>query len=146
MKITKIKQLERIVFNPSIKKQNNLSQEVLRIDSNNKLTRIDFIFYAPPYYINGGWIQISKDTFITPIGTDLKLKLVQAVNIPIAPKKHHFKSTKDVLCYTLFFPALPSDTKSINIIECETTIDNWFNFYDVLLDKIKTERLVINHS
>ncbi len=145
LKEPKIKQIEKIIFNPVIKKQINESPEVLRIETNSELTKIDFIYYAKPYYINGGWVQISRDTFIRPKGSNLKLKLVSATNITITPKKTYLKSNKAILCYTLYFPALPESTKSIDIIECEATGENWFNFYDVSLERIKSQKIVVGN-
>ena len=145
LKEPKIKQIEKIVFNPMVKKQIIGSPELLRIEINNELTKIDFIYYAKPYYVNGGWVQISRDTFIRPKGSGLRLKLISSTNISIAPKKTYLNSTKAILCYTLYFPALPESTKSIDIIECESVGGNWFNFYDVSLEKIKSQKIVVGN-
>lgn len=139
------KVLEKIIFNPKTNYEAGANVEVLRIDLEDDFTRIDFIYYAKPYYENGGWVQLRGDTFIKPVGSDLKLKLVKAINIPITPIKHFFKTTNDMLCYTLYFPAIPSGTKSIDIIEFDGNGENWFNLYDVSLEKVKSQVIQIGN-
>jgi hypothetical protein len=140
------KEKEHVVFKPLVKHQVSTSAEILRIENDPNFTRIDFIVYASPIYVNGGWVQMYSQSFIRPVGSNLCLTLVKAVNIPIAPTKHFFKGKKDFLCYTLVFPALPEGTKSIDIIEKEIPGDNtWFNFYGVSMDKVKSERLVVSN-
>ena len=141
-----IKELEQLVYKPMVIHQVSDSTEILRIENDPNFTRIDFIHYATPIYINGGWVQLYSKTFIRPVGSNLCLTLVNAINIPIAPKKHYYKSTKDFLCYTLVFPALPPGTQSIDIIEKEIPGDNtWFNFYGVSMDKVRSERLIVGN-
>jgi len=92
--------------------------------------RIDFIYKASTYYINGGWIQMDRDAYIQPKGSSEKYPLIQAIGIPIAPNKLHFRKQGQYHTYTLVFPALPPDTKSIDIIE-KLAPGTYFNFYDV---------------
>lgn len=141
----KIKESEKIIFSPIITHKNSYCPDLLKMEIDEEFTRIDFIYYARSYYINGGWIQISKDTFIRPCGSESKFKLLKAVNIPIAPVKHYFKSTKDILCYTLYFLALPKGITKIDIIESETHGGNWFNFFGVLMEKVRTEKLIVGN-
>ena len=131
-----------ITYNPLVKITPGCKLSVLRTELNEKFTRIDFIYQATSYYINGGWVRIHDTCFIRPVGSDLKLRMIKAVNIPIAPKRHWFKTSKDMLCYTLYFPPLPAGTKTIDIIEMETNDPSFFNFYGVSVERIKTE--VIN--
>ena len=140
-----IKEEEKIIFSPIITHKSNSSPDVLRIENDEEFTRIDFIYQARSYYINGGWVQISKDTFIRPCGSESKFKLLKAVNITIAPVKHYFKSTKELLCYTLYFPALPKGTSKIDIIESETPGENWFNFFGVSMERVRTEKLIVGN-
>jgi hypothetical protein len=145
--IPSVKELQKVIYNPSVKKKLSNHIETLRIDTDAEgLTRIDFLYRAPHYYINGGWVQISRHTFIRPCGSDKKLTMVKAVNIPIAPTKHFFKKSNEILCYTLYFPALPKGTSSIDIIEAEGPGGNWFNFYGVSVEKIRSEKIIVNHS
>jgi hypothetical protein len=130
---------QELIYNPMILHKTSKNVQVMRIELDEKYTRIDFAYQASSKYINGGWVQLHSTCYIRPINTNLKLKLLKAVNIPIAPRKHFFKSTKDNLYYTLYFPALPPDTKAIDIIEMETSDPSFFNFYGVSVERIKKE-------
>lgn len=138
----KIKEFEKVVYNPIVKHQNVSCPEILRINTEDNLTRIDFIYYAESYYGNGGWVKTDSNSFIRPFGSNLKLGMVKVANITIAPVKQWFKSQRDFLCYTLYFSALPRDTKTIDIIEKEATGGTWFNFYGVSMERVKTEKLI----
>lgn len=143
---TKIKEKQTVVYNPATKHHVGDKLQVLRISTNENYTIVDFIYYAPQYYINGGWVSIDKSTFIRPKGKDLKLTLVKAVNIPMAPNKHYFKNKGDILLFSLYFPAVPIGTTTIDIIECDLDIeDNWFNFYGVSLQNSRAEVSICNN-
>jgi hypothetical protein len=71
---------------------------------------------------------------------------LKAVNIPIAPQKHFFKRCGELLQYTLYFPGLPQETQSIDIIERDVTNGTWFNFYGVSVNKIRTEALYVDNT
>ena len=140
-----IKELQKVIYNPIVAKPMSKHVEALRIVTDEEgLTRIDFLYKAPSYYINGGWVQMNRHCFIRPCGSNTKLTLVKAVNIPLAPVKHYFRKCGEILCYTLYFPALPKGTNSIDIIEAEGPGGNWFNFYGVSLEKIKSEKIIVN--
>lgn len=93
-------------------------------------TRIDFVYIAPKQYINGGWIQMDSGCYIKPISSEIKYKMVGAINIPIAPSKYCFKSKGQVHHFTLLFPAIPKNSKQIDIIE-KFAEGNYFNFFRV---------------
>jgi hypothetical protein len=107
-----------------------LQHRLASIELTDEHTRIDFIYRASCYYINGGWIQMDGNAYITPVGSGIKYRLLQAVNIPIAPLKHYFKRKGEFHTYTLIFPALPVNTQKIDIIEKEAP-GTYFNFYGV---------------
>ena len=136
------KKINELIFNPWIRKRTLRNIQVIRIELDEKFTRIDFAYNTDSKYINGGWVQMHYSCFIRPVNSDLKLSLIKAVNIPLAPKKHFFKTTKDCLYYTLYFPTLPINTNAIDIIEMETNDSNYFNFYEVTTERIEKE--VIN--
>lgn len=108
----------------------NLGIEKIILHDN--YTRIDFVYIASHEYINGGWIQMNPNCFIRPVGSDAYYKLLKAINIPIKPSKFYFQSQGQLHNYTLIFPALPKDTKQIDIIENFTEGD-YFNFFNVKL-------------
>ena len=39
---------------------------IYKIELNEDFARIDFIYQAPSYYVNGGWIQMERNAFIRP--------------------------------------------------------------------------------
>ena len=129
-----------ILTNPLVVKGKPL-MDVFQIEVTEEFTRIDFVYYADNKYINGGWVQMSPNTFIRPSGTSIKMMLIKAENIPLAPQKHHFKSTKDVLHYSLYFPPLTTGTASIDIVEMETNDPSFFNFFDV---KLNHRKIIVN--
>ncbi|MBU3660437.1 MAG: hypothetical protein FGM14_11230 [Flavobacteriales bacterium] len=94
------------------------------------MTQIDFIYRSSPIYINGGWVQIDRNTYISPVGSTTKYKLICSMSIPPTPHKHFFKRAGEFFAYSLFYPPLPLETRKIDIIEKETP-GTYFNFYGV---------------
>jgi hypothetical protein len=121
---TKIK-----LYNPNAL-DHNLSHRLKSIEITSEHTRIDFIYRSPFVYDNGGWIQMEKNAFITPVGSTMKYRLIRAIGIPIAPIKHYFKKKGEYHTYSLIFPALPLGTTKIDIIEKEAP-GTYFNFYGI---------------
>ena len=102
------------------------------IEFSDEYTRIEFIYRSSMIYMNGGWIQMDPNAFIRPVGSSVKYRLIKAEGIPIAPMKHYFRSKGEYHTYTLIFPALPGNTKQIDIIEKEGDgTGSYFNFYNV---------------
>ena len=136
----------KIVYNPSVEYQDNSTIDVMRIVLEEELTRIDFVHRPSPIYLNGGWVRIEPETFIRPVNTSMRLTMVQAVNIPVAPVKHWYKNKNQCLYYTLYFPALSDDVVAIDIIEREAARPhNFFNFYGVSLERIARGVIMINN-
>lgn len=123
-KTTKIK-----LYNPTAL-DHTLDHRMKSIEISDEYTRIDFIYRAPDYYVNGGWIQMEPNAYISPVGSTTKYGLLRAIGIPIAPIKHYFKKEGEFHTYSLIFPALPLGTTQINIIEKEAP-GTYFNFYGV---------------
>ena len=131
---------QRPIYNPAV--QRGSDADILRIVQEEDLTRIDFVVSAKVF----GWVSMERETFIRPVNTGVKLTMVQAVNIPIAPAKHWFKNRNQCLYYTLYFPALPDDVVAIDIIEMEAARPhNYFNFYGVSLERIARDVIMINN-
>jgi len=132
------------IYNPNIIWHKPESLEILRIELDENYTRIDFIHHANPKYKNGGWVRINTKTYISPWTPDrTELFMIKAVNIPIAPAKHEYKSIHDFLYFTLYFPALPDGVKKIDITE-EGSIHP-FRFRGVSVSKIKKEVIIIKN-
>lgn len=116
-------------YNPEWLKPSQ-SLRVKSIEATEEYTRIDFHYQSSKIYINGGWIQMDRGAYIQPVNSSQKYGLVKAIGIPIAPMKHYFKRQGEHYSYTLIFPALPKNTKKINIIEKEAP-GTYFNFYGI---------------
>lgn len=128
-----VKTTEFFVFkNPVSEQTPNEHLGIEQITLDDHYTRIDFVYIAPKLYINGGWIQMDDNTFIRPIGSEVRYKMIQAINIPIAPSKYHFKSSGQVHHFSLIFPALPKEVKYIDCIE-KLAEGTYFNFFNIAL-------------
>jgi hypothetical protein len=139
-----------IISNPEHSQVNN-NLQLLRITVTNLETKVDFGYQATSYYTNGGWIKISPKTFIRPKGTNKKLILTNATNIPYGPEKLHFNSSIEWRYFSLHFPSILEDANnkksllfdtaeprtidSIDLIENEKGDDTDFNFYGIRLDE-----------
>lgn len=110
--------------------------KLLRIVLSPTYTKVDFGYSTMWYYIKGGWVRISKDTFLKIKNSDEKLVLLKADNIPVAPTQHHFKSNKDWLYFSLYFPPIPLNDCKMDLIESEKGTTDDFNYFDIDL-KIK---------
>jgi hypothetical protein len=137
---TKIKKLVETDRNLKIEKPTVLfspegmdhtkSLRIKSIKLTDECTRIDFIYLSSKVWDNGGWISMESESYIQPVGSTTKYKLIRSVGIPIAPRKYYFKQQGQYHTYTLYFPALPKNTACIDIIE-KLAPGNFFNFYNV---------------
>jgi hypothetical protein len=124
---------ESFVFkNPISQHTPNEHLGIEKISLEDDFTRIDFVYIAPKKYSNGGWIQIDSGCYIRPIGSDVRYKMIRAIDIPIAPTKYIFKRCGEVHHFSLLFQALPKSVKFIDIIE-RLAEGTYFNFFKVAL-------------
>jgi hypothetical protein len=121
-----------VLENPISQHTPNEHLGIEKISLEDDFTRIDFVYIAPKQYSNGGWIQIDSGCYIKPIGSEVRLRMIRAINIPLAPSKYYFKSKGQVHHYSLLFPALPKSVKFIDIIE-KLAEGTYFNFFKVAL-------------
>jgi hypothetical protein len=89
-----LKQIQT-AFNPDIIKKTEPQVDVMRIEQTQEYTRIDFVHYAYPNFINGGWVHIMPQTFIRSVDRSIILPMVEAINIPVAPNRHLYKNTRE---------------------------------------------------
>lgn len=123
-----------LLFELNISREPNTNLVLLRAILDPEFTRLDFGYIATNYYVKGGWIRISPATYIRHKETDEMYLLTHAENIPFSPQHFHFESTKDWQYFSLFFPPLPQDSMTIDIIEAEQPDSTDFNYYDISLD------------
>lgn len=104
---------------------------LLRVVLGEQTTRLDFGYCAPFYYIKGGWITISPQTFLQIKGDTKRYKLKEAICISQAPVKLEFKSTKDYQFFSLHFEALPQQDLFFDMIENLHGDHTDFNYYGI---------------
>ena len=79
----------------------------IEIDLNNlDETNTDFYF---------SWCNVNENTYIE--GDNIKYKMIKAEGIEIAPQKTSFTYPGQNLKFTLYFPPIPEDVTSLNLIE-----------------------------
>lgn len=158
-KIQKIKfnDLSHCIFNPELKRGSDANGElsIARIESMSHHLRIDFVYRASNRYTNGGWISMEPECYVESSDHQFKCILVQADNIPLAPKKHYFSRKGELWSFTLWFTPLPDGIKEINFIEKlngRTHLrhvqgnnyeesGNYFNFFGIKLEKTNHVRI-----
>jgi hypothetical protein len=121
----------QIIKRPVLEEGPDSDVAISEIEVNDELTRIDFFYISSRLYHKGGWIQMYPTCYIRPHGTDLKLQLIKAEGIPIAPTKFHFQCQGQAHSYSLYFPSLPKGTTMIDVIERDGNFPNDFNFFSV---------------
>ncbi len=121
------------IYYPIVEQQDAKSIIIEKVEFTKNNTVIYLKHYADNEYIDGGWVSISKDTYIKAKGSSTKLKLIKANGIPISPKKHQYSTKDDELIFELIFPKIENN-QIIDLIECEGK-NNCFNFYNISLNK-----------
>ena len=102
-------------------------------------TRIEFYYKPPSRYDKGGWIHIDGETYITTDGGITKLKLIESVDIPIAPEKHYFTEANTTHIFWLIFPKISPKIKTLDIIE-RNEPGTYFNFFQLDLTRWGTSQ------
>ena len=121
-----------------IGKQEKTNPQILRVLLNHQYTQIDFGYAAPDLYDFGGWIRIAPHTYLRVQGSPLKYKMLEAINIRVAPDVVEFESQQDWQVFSLLFEPIPLRDCSIDMIEEENPTPNDFNFYNIRLTNVKT--------
>lgn len=137
------KRSKRLLIELNEVREPNTNLVLLRAILDVDFTRIDFGYIATSYFVKGGWIRISPNTYIQIKGDERKYTLTHADNIPIAPEHYHFESSKDWQYFSLYFPPIPQETCSVDIIEAENPDDNDFNYYGIKLDLDNAVEIII---
>ena len=145
IEMPKIKELEKVVYNPFVKSAPaHLTEfKIMRIKAEENYTRIDFLYCNGSY----AWVQIDPNSFIRPVGSEVRFPLIKAQGIPLTPQKYYFRNVNETIYYTLYFAALPKSVTSIDIIEKEvnTPAHNYFNFYGVSMETIKKRPIEVGN-
>lgn len=107
---------------PSSKK---MSKKVLSVETTNTYTAVK-IQYKNLWGVE--WCNIDKNTYIVANGTHYAL--TRAEGITISPDKTNFTYNGQMLTFVLYFPVLPSNITTIDLIE---PVNNGSKFYGISL-------------
>ena len=129
----KIEKNKLVVYNPKYRFNKNKRITILRVVIDEEFTRVDLLYWSLKNNNMGKWIQIEQDCFIRALNSEIKLKLIKTENIGISPNKSFFKTKLNLLNFTLYFPPLPKDMVAFDLIEKDTTNENYFNFHKINL-------------
>jgi len=124
----------KVINNPLFIRRDVSYLDIVKIENEKTNTTIYFKYKAPKTYASGGWVCIKNTIFIRDKQTNKRYRLNHTNNIPLCPNKHRFDYQGQILEFSLVFDAIPASATTIDIIESETT-NNDFNFYGVSLTK-----------
>ena len=127
---------KRYIVKPLTRDTERSNPEMLRLILCKDYLQLDFGYAAPWIYARGGWIHIASNTYARVHGSEKQYKLIDAKNIPFAPKRFKFQSTADWTVFTLYFEPIPIKDCIIDIIEKEKPSPNDFNYYNITLQEI----------
>lgn len=91
-----------------------LANEALALEGQ---TIVHCCYVSTDKYKNGGWVNIYKSTFLVNPDTKDFLSLAKAINIPVNPGRHFFKTPGQIKQFTLLFPYVPKFWKRFHLVE-----------------------------
>lgn len=103
----------------------NSDLKITKITTNSKETIFEFEYTNN--YDSGGWCSISPSTYIIDKRTGEKHTMLYAEGIPLSPGKHEFTNRGQVLKFKLVFPAIPTSSYYVDLIEDELSTWRFFN-------------------
>jgi hypothetical protein len=124
------KQIKDLLFHASASSGKD-NPTLLRVVLGEQTTRLDFGYVASNYYIKGGWITISPETYLQVKGDTKRYLLKEASGIAQAPVKLEFKSNKDYQFFSLHFEALPQQDLIFDMIENLHGDHTDFNYFGI---------------
>lgn len=92
-----------------------VSNDLLTSFEEEGYTYLHCTYITSPRYHSGWWVNINEDSYLTN-GKE-EIKMLNAMNIPLSPKKHYLKKFGDSLQFVLIFPAVPKSWNTFNFIE-----------------------------
>ena len=109
-------------FSPFIFKKNERVDPFVLADLKQTLepegcTIIHCHYEAPDQFLNGGWVNIARTTYLINVEDHALLPMFQVHDVPISPERHFFERIHQKKSFTLFFPALPFFWHTFSIIE-----------------------------
>lgn len=105
--------------------QSGLVVDSVKLDDNQTVLSLS---YTNPGNSNEEWFNIDKDAYIVANGQ--KYKMLKADGIAIAPGRSYFVYDKEKRNITLYFPAIPKSTTSIDFFE---SLTKGWKMYSIML-------------
>ena len=119
----------RTYYNPHINRKMDSKLKVISVSVQDNQTVITF---SNNNLIDGGgyyqWFTLDKNAYIATNGQ--KYKLIRAEGIAIYPEKTYYSYAGETKTFTLYFPAIPKNSTSIDFIESE---DSEWRLYGIQL-------------
>ena len=92
-----------------------VSNDLLTSFEEEGFTYLHCTYVTSPRYTSGWWVNICENCVLTN-GKE-EIKMLNAMSIPLSPKKHFFKKLGNSLQFTLIFPAVPKSWDTFDFIE-----------------------------
>lgn len=118
----------KVISNPNVENQLGSNIMISKVVIADSYTAVDFIYSNRNDNYCYAWATINPNTFIEYNST--KMQIIKAVGIEISPDTTWF-TKPTVTSFTLFFPKIDKNTKSIDLIEPGES--DW-KFYGIKLE------------
>lgn len=105
-------------------------------------TILNCTYYTPPKYAMGCWVKIYPTSYIVDSITGERLKMMNAINIPLEPERYYLKKVGDFLNFILVFPKMPTHWSSFNFIE-QSDDNNGFSLLGIKKNSSGLYRVII---
>lgn len=121
-------------YHPRFKAKACKNLDLLRVVREQTYLRLDLIYYkSQKQASNIITLQIAPNTFVTPDQSRIKLNLLRAENIAIAPKVSKMKEGVTATTFSLYFEPLPKNYSQFTLIEKLSKKGNYFNLLSINL-------------
>ncbi len=115
------------------------SHETLKIDKIERSNESTIIYLSIQNKVNGGYFCADKNISLKNSLGKETYQIIKSENIPVCPDTHQFKMIDEVLNFKLYFPAIKSTIKYLDLTEnCN---DACFNFKGIILDQTFNEKI-----
>lgn len=126
------KSAEGVYNNPRVTGQLATGAKIRRVVITDEYTCVELSSNSTSSGETAEWCNIDSNTYIVNEDKPFeKLKLTRASGIKIAPDKTYYGGANRTVSFKLYFPPIPKDTKSISLIEPDSS---WC-FYGITLHK-----------
>ena len=127
----------QIFENPIASKKSHPNLEITKLEITDTETIISL--KVTNKISSGGWFCADKNIVIKNTKGSETYDLIKSENIPTCPDQFEFAYTGQILEFTLYFPAISSDIKFIDLIEnCNNAC---FFFNGIILDNDHNEKI-----